>query len=109
MGEHKDKAGSPVRNGRHGPEPRAQQSWSTMDNAAKRLFMAVLVVMAGASVHGTRGKDSRVRCERHWLRVVCHPPCDTRVADLAFFEACAGSPVRSPKSIMNCTVPDRDV
>lgn len=48
MGEHKDKAGSPVRNGRHGPEPRAQQSWSTMDNAAKCLFMAVLVVMAGA-------------------------------------------------------------
>jgi len=48
MGEHKNKAGSPVRNGRHGPEPRAQQSWSTMDNAAKRLFMAVLVVMAGA-------------------------------------------------------------
>jgi len=48
MGEHKNKAGSPVRNGRHGSEPRTRQTWSTMDNATKRLFMAVLVVMAGA-------------------------------------------------------------
>jgi len=48
MGEHKNKAGSPVRNGRHGSEPHTRQTWSTMDNAAKRLFMAVLVVMAGA-------------------------------------------------------------
>jgi hypothetical protein len=48
MGEHKNKAGSPVRNGWHGSEPRTRQTWSTMDNATKRLFMAVLVVMAGA-------------------------------------------------------------
>jgi len=48
MGEHKNKAGAPVRNGWHNSEPRTRQTWSTMDNAAKRLFMAVLVVMAGA-------------------------------------------------------------
>jgi hypothetical protein len=48
MGEHKNKAGSPVRNGWHGSEPHTRQTWSTMDNAKKRLFMAVLVVMAGA-------------------------------------------------------------
>ena len=48
MGEHKNKAGSPVRNGRHGSEPHTRQTWSMMDNAAKRLLMAVLVVMAGA-------------------------------------------------------------
>lgn len=48
MGEHKNKAGSSVRNGWHTSEPRTRQTWSTMDNAAKHLFMAVLVVMAGA-------------------------------------------------------------
>ena len=48
MGEHKNKAGSPVRNGWHGSKPRTRQTWSTMDNATKRLFMATLVVMAGA-------------------------------------------------------------
>jgi hypothetical protein len=48
MGEHKNKAGSPGRNGRHGSEPRTRQTWSTMDNARKRLVMATLVVLAGA-------------------------------------------------------------
>jgi hypothetical protein len=48
MGEHKNKVGPPVRNGWHGSEPRTRQTWSTMDNATKRLFMAVLVIMAGA-------------------------------------------------------------
>lgn len=48
MGEHKNKAGSPVSNGLHGSEPRTRQTWSTMNNDTKHLFMAVLVVMAGA-------------------------------------------------------------
>jgi len=48
MGEHKNKTGSPVHNGLHGSEPRTRQTWSTMNNATKHLFMAVLVVMAGA-------------------------------------------------------------
>ncbi|MHB8106110.1 MAG: hypothetical protein ACYDH4_01565 [Candidatus Cryosericum sp.] len=48
MGEHKNKAGSPAGNGLHGSEPRTRQTWSTMSNDTKHLFMAVLVVMAGA-------------------------------------------------------------
>jgi len=48
MGEHKNKTGSPVSNGLHGSEPRTRQTWSTMSNDTKHLFMAVLVVMAGA-------------------------------------------------------------
>jgi len=48
MGDHKNKAGAPMRNGWHNSEPRTRQTWSTMDNATKLLFMAVLVVMAGA-------------------------------------------------------------
>ncbi|HEY5485481.1 MAG TPA: hypothetical protein VIJ80_02095 [Candidatus Cryosericum sp.] len=48
MGEHKNKAGAPVRNSWHNSEPRTRQTWSTMDNATKRLFMAVLVIMVGA-------------------------------------------------------------
>ncbi len=48
MSEHKNKTGVPVRNGWRNPEPRTRQTWSTMDNATKFLFIAVLVVMAGA-------------------------------------------------------------
>jgi hypothetical protein len=48
MGEHKSRADSQVQNGRHASEPRGRQTWSTMDNATKLLFVAVLVVMAGA-------------------------------------------------------------
>src|SRR5664280_2402886 len=48
MGDHKNKAGAPMRNGWHASEPRTRQTWSTMDNATKLLFMTVLVVMAGA-------------------------------------------------------------
>lgn len=41
--------GSSTRNGSP-PRGRApqRQSWSTMDNATKKLFMSVLIVMAGA-------------------------------------------------------------
>lgn len=44
--QHKNSStskGSPVR--REAPK---RQSWSTMDNATKKLFMSVLIVMAGA-------------------------------------------------------------
>jgi len=48
MGEHKNKTGTPAQKGWHGLEPGTRQTWSTMDNTTKRLFMAVLVVLAGA-------------------------------------------------------------
>jgi hypothetical protein len=97
MGEHKNKTGSPVHNGLHGSEPRTRQTWSTMNNATKHLFMAVLVVMAGALLSMVPGgKDPGVRCQRHRFCVVCRPPPHTRMADLAFFEACAWSAVGDP-------------
>lgn len=48
MGEHKNKAGSSVGNSWHTSETPTRQTWSTMSNDTKHLFMAVLVVMAGA-------------------------------------------------------------
>ncbi len=48
MGQHNNKAGSEEDSSLHNSESRTRQTWSTMSNDTRHLFMAVLVIMAGA-------------------------------------------------------------